>query len=140
MHRFGILRFFYNYLMHPWQNLRKINFYFIKLATDFYGRPSYFVNEIFSTIEAVCRWIPFIKYFFILDHFDLFLSLLIGNCDICVDQKISFMNETKWNKILAWPKLWVQKNLPNFTAKISVSQFESDVQRLKSQYRSYLLI
>jgi hypothetical protein len=27
----------------------------------------------------------------------------LGNCDICVEQKISFMNETKRNKI--WPTL-----------------------------------
>jgi hypothetical protein len=42
---------------------------------------------------------------------------LLGNCDICAEQKISFMNETKWYKIWPRQKKLGSKNLLNFTAK-----------------------
>ncbi len=50
---------------------------------------------------------------------------ILGNCDINVERKILFMNETKWYKIWPRPKGWVQKIfwtfLPNFVKGLKES-------------------
>jgi hypothetical protein len=42
-----------------------------------------------------------------------FPSVRIGKCDICVEQNILFVNETKWYKIWLRTKKLSSKNLTN---------------------------
>jgi hypothetical protein len=51
--------------------------------------------------------------------------LTIGNCDICAEGKISFMNEIKRNKIWPRPKGWVQKIFQTLLANFSKGLNES---------------
>jgi len=44
-------------------------------------------------------WVRTIKLFTAVTYA---FGLLIGNCDICAERKILFMNETKWNEIWSW--------------------------------------
>ncbi len=52
---------------------------------------------------------------------------IIDNCNIGVERKISFINETKWYEICPRPKGWVQKMFqttqPNFVKGVCVCVF-----------------
>ncbi len=49
----------------------------------------------------------------------------MGNFDIYGEQKISFVNEMKQNKIWSTPKGWVQKNLSNITSNFGKGRNKS---------------
>jgi hypothetical protein len=52
------------------------------------------------------------KYFYKLNlSLQVKLEFTIGNCDIFVKQKISVINETKWDEILLKPKVYDWENL-----------------------------
>jgi len=46
--------------------------------------------------------------------------LVLGNCDIPAEQKISLTNEMKWNQIWPRPKGWVQKIFWTLPSNLSV--------------------
>jgi len=60
-----------------------------------------------------------------LDYFANIRLLDIGNCDIHGEQKISAMNESKWHKIWAKPKVLVKNfcNLPPSFLKAGLNIF-----------------